>query len=98
MSRRRATAVTAPARQRRRDGARRGRARVEKISITVDAKVIEDVKRVARRGRRTLSAEISEALARDLRRRRLREIIEDFETEHGAITEDELAAVRATWG
>ena len=98
MSQRRTSSGTASARPRRRGSAQRDRPRVEKISITVDAKVIEDVKRVARQGRRTLSAEISEALARDLRTRRLREIIEDFETAHGPITETELATVRAQWG
>jgi len=51
----------------------------------------------AKRSGRTLSAEVTEALARELRRRRLSEIIEAYEAEHGIISEHELAAVRAKW-
>jgi hypothetical protein len=63
----------------------------------VDTKVLQDLKDVARRARRTLSAEVSDALARDLRQQSLRSVIPEFETEHGAITDDELAAARAAW-
>ena len=98
MSRRRiSTKAKASRRERRRSSPAR-RARVTKISITVDAGVIEDVKKVARQARRTLSAEISDALARDLRQRRLGRIISEFEAAHGTITEAELAVARAAWG
>ena len=69
----------------------------QKISITIDAKILSNVQKVARRTHRTLSADVSEALARDLRNRRLREITDEFEAEHGAITDDELAAARKAW-
>jgi len=84
-------------RSQRRPAVPAGRSRVRKISVTVDAGVLEDMKKVARRARRTLSAEVSEALERDLRRRRLQEIIEEFEAEHGVITDAELAKARAAW-
>lgn len=74
-----------------------GRSRVRKVSITVDAGVLEEMKKVARISRRTLSAEVSEALERDLRRRRLQEVIEEFELRHGVITDEELARARAAW-
>jgi hypothetical protein len=70
---------------------------VRKVSITVDAGVLEEMKKVARISRRTLSAEVSEALERDLRRRRLQEVIEEFELRHGVITDEELARARAAW-
>jgi hypothetical protein len=71
--------------------------RTTKISITVDARVLRSVQKEARRAGRTLSAEVTEALARDLRRRRLQELLQEYETEHGAISDDELARIRARW-
>jgi hypothetical protein len=67
--------------------------RMRKISITVEAGVLEDVRRLARHSGLTLSAQVTDSLARDLRRRRLRELIEDYEREHGEITDPELAAL-----
>ena len=37
------------------------------------------------------------SLARDLRRRRLQQIIDDYEREHGAIDEREMRRIRAQW-
>jgi hypothetical protein len=68
-----------------------------KISITVDERVLRQVERDARQRGRSLSAHITDALARDLRRQRLREIVDEYETEHGAFSEQELAAVQAQW-
>jgi hypothetical protein len=74
---------------------KRPQSRVKKISITVDERVLRNVERTARRAGRTLSAHVTEALERDLRRTRLRELIETHEAEYGEISEEELAAVRA---
>jgi hypothetical protein len=71
--------------------------RAKKISVTVDEGVLRDVSTSARKAKRTLSAYITEALARDLRTQRLKALVEEFEHEHGAITERELAKVRASW-
>jgi hypothetical protein len=49
------------------------------------------------RAKRTLSAEVTEALAGELRRRRLSELVASYEGEKGAITAKELAAVQAEW-
>jgi predicted transcriptional regulator len=68
-----------------------------KISVTVDPAVLRDVKAAARRSGRTLSAHISQALARDLRRQKLAELIAEHEAAHGVITERELAEARAAW-
>jgi hypothetical protein len=46
----------------------------------------------------SLSAHVTEALERDLRRRRLHEIIEEYEGGAGRITESELDEARAAWG
>jgi hypothetical protein len=61
----------------------------------VDERVLDGMKDEAKRSGRTLSAEITEALARELRRRRLGELIAEYEAEHGVITADEMAAIRA---
>jgi hypothetical protein len=71
--------------------------RAKKISVTVDEHVLREVEKDARRSGRTLSAHITDALARDLRRERLRALLEDYEAEHGAITQEELAEVRKAW-
>lgn len=68
-----------------------------KISITVDATVLREVRRLTRKTGQSLSSHITEALARDLRRRNLQQIIEQYEAEAGTITEDELAEIRAEW-
>jgi hypothetical protein len=72
-----------------------GRAR--KISITVDDAVLSEARRVARATGNTLSAHITEALARDQRRRRLQLLIGEYEREHGVITTGELAEIRDAW-
>jgi hypothetical protein len=83
--------------RRRNPPARTETQRAKKISITVDPNVLREVEKDAHGAGQTLSAHISEALARDLRRRRLHTIITEYEAEHGVIGEAELAAVRARW-
>ena len=72
-------------------------ARAKKVSITVDERVLHDVQRVAQRAGRTLSAQITEALARDLRHTRLQELISDYERQHGSISEAEMMRIRKRW-
>jgi len=71
--------------------------RYEKVSVTVEARVMRDVKAMARRSGRSLSAQVNDALARDVRRRRLAELIGEYEAKAGVITEAELAKARASW-
>lgn len=68
-----------------------------KISVTVDSGVLRDIKAAAKRSGQTLSAHISQALARDLRRRRLAELVVEYEAAAGVISESELAQARAAW-
>ena len=71
--------------------------RAKKISITVDERVLREVKELIRGSGSTLSAHVTEALARDLRRRRLAQLIDEYELTHGVITEEELAKAREQW-
>lgn len=71
--------------------------RAKKVSLTVNESVLREVERDARRTGRTLSAYVTEALARDLRRQRLQALIESYEAEHGTITEQELSKIRGKW-
>jgi macrodomain Ter protein organizer (MatP/YcbG family) len=70
--------------------------RTAKVSVTIDDAVLREVRKIARRRGATLSAQVSETLAEDLRRRKLAKLIAEYEAEHGEITEIELARVRAS--
>jgi hypothetical protein len=73
------------------------RGRAKKVSLTVDEGVLRAMEREAKRSKRTLSAEVTEALARELRRRRLQGLVAEYEQEKGTITAKELAAMQAEW-
>ncbi len=73
------------------------RGRAKKVSLTVDEGVLHAMQREAKRSKRTLSAEVTEALARELRRRRLQELVAEYEQEKGTISAKELAAIQAEW-
>jgi hypothetical protein len=73
------------------------RGRAKKVSLTVDEGVLSAMEREAKKAKRTLSAEVTEALARELRRRRLQELVTSYEQEKGVITAKELAAIQAEW-
>jgi hypothetical protein len=87
---RRLAASQGPSRSRR-------RGRAKKVSLTVDEGVLHALQKDAKRSGRTLSAEVTEALARELRRRRLQELIAEYEAEHGAISAEEVASIQAEW-
>jgi hypothetical protein len=73
------------------------RGRAKKVSLTVDEGVLRAMQREAKRSKRTLSAEVTEALARELRRRRLQGLVAEYEQEKGTISAKELAAIQAEW-
>lgn len=83
---RRAAPASAPHRQ-----------RAKKVSLTVDEGVLRAMQQEAKRSKRTLSAEVTEALARELRRRRLQQLVAGYEEEKGAISAKELTAIQAEW-
>ena len=73
------------------------RGRAKKVSLTVDEGVLRAMEQEAKRSKRTLSAEVTEALARELRRRRLQGLVAEYEQEKGSISAKELAAIQAEW-
>jgi hypothetical protein len=73
------------------------RGRAKKVSLTVDEGVLRAMEREAKRSKRTLSAEVTEALARELRRRRLQALVAEYEQEKGTISAQELAVIQAEW-
>ena len=73
------------------------RGRAKKVSLTVDEGVLRAMAQEAKRSKRTLSAEVTEALARELRRRRLQGLVAEYEQQKGAISVKELAAIQAEW-
>lgn len=73
------------------------RGRAKKVSITVDEAVLRAIESEAKRSGRTLSAEVTEALSRELRRRRLQELVAEYEAKHGVISAKELTSIEAQW-
>lgn len=71
--------------------------RAKKVSLTVDEGVLSAMEREAKKSKRTLSAEVTEALVRELRRRRLQALVTSYEQAKGTITAKELAAIQAEW-
>ncbi|GHB01814.1 CopG family transcriptional regulator [Streptomyces termitum] len=65
----------------------------KKVTVTIPEDLLEEIRtETAERG---LSAYITEALRRQRDRDRLRELVGWLEEEHGPVTEEERAAVRA---
>lgn len=65
---------------------------VERITISLDADLAELVKAAADEDSLNVSAWFGDAARQRLASRRLRTVIDDWEQEHGAFSEDELAA------
>lgn len=78
-------------------GSTTSRGRAKKVSLTVDESILSAMEREAKKSKRTLSAEVTDALARELRRRRLHELVVGYEREKGTIAAKELAKIQAEW-
>lgn len=63
--------------------------------MTVEASVLDSVKARLRASKKTLSAYVSDALAEEVRRQQWRELVVDFEREHGAFTDAERKEARS---
>ena len=68
--------------------------KVDKMSISLAPDVGEAVRDAAKREGVSLSAWLSDAAARKLRANAFREFIDEWEAEHGAITEEEMTRAR----
>ena len=71
---------------------------VEKMSISMDAELAEEVRRSAAAEGQTVSAWIAGVLAKKTRREGLRALLEEYQAEHGAFTEEELAKASRDMG
>ena len=71
--------------------------RVDKMSISLDAGLGKAVRRAARRSGRGLSSWLAEAAAAKLRDEALAAFLDDWEAEHGPLTEAELARAESAF-
>lgn len=65
-----------------------------KISVSVDPELLDEARQVAGGN---LSALVNEALARELRRERMREFVAEEEARLGPVPHEIVADVRAKW-
>jgi hypothetical protein len=67
---------------------------VERVTISLDAELATAVREAADDDCQNVSAWLADAARRRLAARGLRDVIEQWESEHGAFTAEELAAAR----
>ena len=72
--------------------------KVEKLSISLDPALGDDVRAAAERSGVSVSAWVARAAAAQLRKQALADYLADWQTKHGRITEAELAKARAELG
>lgn len=72
--------------------------KVDKMSISLDPELGDEVRAAARRGGTSLSAWLGEAAAARLRSEALAQFLAGWQAEHGEITAEELARARAELG
>ncbi len=72
--------------------------KVDKMSISLDAALGDEVRASARRASQGLSAWLAEAAAARLRAEALAGFLDDWENEHGALTPGEIAQAEMELG
>ena len=72
--------------------------KVDKLSISMDPQLGDDVRLAAERAGVSVSAWLAEAAAARLRKQALAEFLSDWQAKHGKITPEELARARAELG
>lgn len=72
--------------------------RVEKLSISLDPELGDDVRAAAERAGLSVSAWLAGAAAAEIRRQAVRDFLADWQAKHGPITPAELAKARAELG
>jgi hypothetical protein len=63
---------------------------VEKMSISMEAELAAQVRRAAAARGQPVSNWVADTLTRQLRRQELRKLLDEYQAEHGAFTEEEL--------
>jgi hypothetical protein len=71
------------------------RVKTEKVSLSLDAQLLDEARQRAQG--RSLSAYVNEGLRRQVLADRQRELLVEWEREHGPIPEEELAEAAASW-
>jgi hypothetical protein len=69
--------------------------KTEKVSLSLDAQLLDEARQRAQG--RSLSAYVNEGLRRQVLADRQRELLVEWEREHGPIPEEELAEAAASW-
>jgi hypothetical protein len=72
--------------------------KVDKLSISMDPQLGDDIRSAAATAGVSVSAWLVEAAAARLRRQALADFLSDWQAKHGAITSEELAKARADLG
>lgn len=72
--------------------------KVDKLSVSFDPDLGDAVRAAAKRSGRGLSGWLAEAATARLRAEALAELLDDWESEHGALTAEELAKAAAELG
>jgi hypothetical protein len=72
--------------------------KVDKLSISFEAALGDQVREAARKAGRGLSSWLADAAAAKLRSEALASFLEEWESEHGHITAEELAQAEAELG
>jgi hypothetical protein len=72
--------------------------KVDKMSISLDAELGAEVREAARRSGQSLSAWVAAAAVEKFRSEGLRQLLDEWEVEHGPISEEELARARNELG
>ena len=65
---------------------------VEKLSISMDAELAEAIRQAAEDDGLSVSAWIAKEVGRTIRRRGLRRLLDEYQAEHGAFTDEERRA------
>lgn len=68
---------------------------VERVTVSLESELAEAVREAADADAQNVSAWIADAARRRLATRGLRDVISEWESEHGSFTDDELAEARA---
>jgi hypothetical protein len=72
--------------------------KVDKMSISMDPQLGDDVRAAAERAGTSVSAWLSDAAAARLRKQALADFLSDWQAKHGKITPAELAKARTELG
>ncbi|HEY5922011.1 MAG TPA: hypothetical protein VIV11_10095 [Kofleriaceae bacterium] len=72
--------------------------KVEKLSISMDPELGDDVRAAAERAGLSVSAWLAAAAAAEIRRQAVRDFLTEWQAKHGRITAAELAKARTELG